>query len=356
MHTRGDDPDTDRRLAQVERLQLLGRLAGGLAHDFNNVLTIILGYADLIGSDVDPDGPVAHALSEMRRAAHRGAGLTRQLLTLGRRAPVRHEPLDIALLVHDSARLLRRLLPEHVGLQISAAGSAEGRGDASQLEQLVANLVLNAREAIVARGEVKVAVELAGGKIRLTVADNGRGMDPLTLARAFDPFFTTKPDTRSTGLGLPIAQSIVEAHGGAIRMQSTVGSGTLVEVLLPAGSGAGSGREATDDAAPAFTGSILLVDEQRATRHVRRATLADAGLFTVAVANVDEALKASRACRGQIDLLLLGEIPPADALLLTSTLQGERPALQALRTAGTLDGPALVEEVRRTLNGRTAAA
>lgn len=356
MHTRGDDPDTDRRLAQVERLQLLGRLAGGIAHDFNNVLTIILGYADLISSDVDPDGPVAHALSEMRSAAHRGAGLTRQILTLGRRAPMRHEPLDVALLVHDSARLLRRLLPEHVALQISAAGPAVGRGDASQLEQLVANLVINAREAIVARGEVRVAVESAGGKIRLTVADNGRGMDPVTLASAFDPFFTTKPDTRSTGLGLPIAQSIVEAHGGTIRMQSTVGSGTLVEVLLPAGAGAGSGPEAADDAAPALAGSILLVDEQRASRQARRTALADAGFFTVAVANGDEALKASRACRGEIDLLLLGEIAPADAMLLTSTLQAERPALQALRAPGSLDGAVLVEEVRRTLNGRTAAA
>lgn len=355
MHARGDDPETDRRLAQVERLQLLGRLAGGIAHDFNNVLTIILGYADLIGGDVPPDGPIAHALGEMRAAANRGAGLTRQILTLGRRAPARHEPLDLALVVSDSARLLRRLLPEHVRLQIAAPGPAWGRGDPSQLEQLVVNLVINAREAIVARGEVRIVVESASGRIRLTVADNGHGMDPTTMANAFDPFFTTRPDTRSTGLGLPIAQSIVEAHGGTIRLQSTVGSGTLVEVLLPSGTGAEPADD-DEDGDGAVPGSILVVDENRATRDALRATLAGAGFFAVTVADADEALKMSRACRKEIDLLVIGRVEPDAALRMARTLEHERPALQTLRTVPPLDAQGLVAEVRRKLNGRTAAA
>ncbi len=238
------------QLAQAQKMESIGRLAGGVAHDFNNLLTVILATASAMGEALGAGEPIAaEDVSEIRDAALRGRDLTRQLLAFAREQPLHPGTLDLAGELHRSAALLRRALGEGVALSVSAPPDLwPVLGDASQLERVLVNLAVNARDAMPAGGRVALGAEnLAAGPaeaarfpgmapgeyVRLSFRDSGAGMAPETLARAYEPFFTTKPFGQGTGLGLSTVHGIVKQSGGFIRVESAPGQGTLFEICLP---------------------------------------------------------------------------------------------------------------------------
>jgi two-component system cell cycle sensor histidine kinase/response regulator CckA len=236
-------------LRRSRRLEALGRLSAGVAHDANNLLTAIQGYGEIVTSRLAPGDPVRADVEEMTRAACRAAALMRQLLAFGSGVDRRTEAFDLAELVRGIEKLLRRSLGPAFQLRITlGSGALDVQGDRGQLEQVLLNLVLNARDAMPRGGEVAVqtaAFELDGDRAlgnmqlpagrygRLSVLDAGIGMSKDVLARAFEPFFTTKERDRGTGLGLATANAIVEQFGGAIVLASEPGVGTAASVYLP---------------------------------------------------------------------------------------------------------------------------
>jgi two-component system cell cycle sensor histidine kinase/response regulator CckA len=236
-------------LQGAQRMEAVGRLAGGVAHDFNNILTAIIGYSDLLAMDLPADDPKRADIAEIRRAADRATRLTRQLLAFGRREAQQICVLDMNDVVAGVLPMLRQLIGSHIEL-VTSVGADLGRirGDAGQLEQVIVNLVLNARDAMPAGGRLAVTtadVDLdqsfarshrgarSGQFVRLVVEDTGMGMDASTKAHLFEPYFTTKEPGRGTGLGLATVYGIIKQSGGAIFADSELGRGTTMSVYLP---------------------------------------------------------------------------------------------------------------------------
>ncbi|HEY5925932.1 MAG TPA: ATP-binding protein [Kofleriaceae bacterium] len=235
------------RMHQLQRLEAMGALAGGLAHDFNNALAVILGSLGLLERRLPPNTDLQDMIGEMKTAAASASTLARRLLRLGRTEPLEFETVKLDALVHRTAAMMRRQLP---GIEVSVdLGPDLGmRGSQEELHQVLVNLMLNARDAMPQGGSLRMfARELSfdraqaaahhlpekGEYIELVVADTGSGMDEVTLARAFEPFFTTKPPGQGTGLGLAMIHSIVRRHGGAVVAESVVGRGSTFRIWLP---------------------------------------------------------------------------------------------------------------------------
>ncbi len=237
------------RFRHSQKMEALGRLAGGVAHDFNNLLTIITGYGDLLATDGGLTPDQSDALGQMRQAAARAAELTRRLLAFGRREPAQPRVFHTNELLLGLEGMLRRLIGEDVELTVSAAASSDAvEADPGGLEQVIMNLAVNARDAMPAGGRLTIesltvqigeglaAMHLgihAGPHVAISVTDTGSGMDEETLSHAFEPFFTTKPEGRGTGLGLATAYSVVRQSRGAIGILSEPGKGSTVWVYLP---------------------------------------------------------------------------------------------------------------------------
>jgi signal transduction histidine kinase len=230
--------------AKAARLQAMGELAGGITHDLNNLLAIAGTFVDIGLESVAPGDPLVSDLTEARDALERASVLTRRVLSFLRRDREPARPVDLNELIEGLAGLLRCALGSRIALSLSLDSHLEAvHGDAAELEQVVLNLVLNARDAIGERGTVRIRTstlhnnarrtmsDAIGRRVVLAVEDDGQGMDPDTLARIFDPFFTTKP--KGTGLGLSNTRRIVTRHRGVVRVRSEVGVGTLFEVHLP---------------------------------------------------------------------------------------------------------------------------
>jgi signal transduction histidine kinase len=257
-------------LRQSQRLEAVGRLAGGVAHDFNNLLAAILSYGDLLSEELGPDHPAQSEVDEVRAAARRGADLVRQLLAFSRREPAHHEAMQLDDVVRGVESLLRRLVGEAVELETRLDPAAPViNADRGQLEQVLVNLVVNARDALDGGGTITVevdAVELdrayarsnpdasSGPHARLRVTDTGTGMEAEVRARAFEPFFTTKEPGQGTGLGLSTVYGIVTRSGGHVTIDSVRGAGTAVSVFLPAVR-ASRGRAARDESLSATEGA-----------------------------------------------------------------------------------------------------
>ena len=245
---------TDRRaleeqLRQSQKLEAIGRLAGGVAHDFNNILMSIMGAADLLLMELRPDEPAASEANEIKQSVVRGAGLTRQLLAFSRRQKTSPRQFALGTIVAGMETMLRRLIGPEIDFQIVGSGNPViVRADSGQMEQVVLNLVVNARDAMPEGGRVTVtvdevevdetsAVALAEGKpgsyARLSVADTGTGIDEQTRAKLFEPFFTTKEMGKGTGLGLSIVYGIVKQSGGYITVVSDPGHGAAFIIYLP---------------------------------------------------------------------------------------------------------------------------
>src|SRR3954470_8226088 len=295
---------SEEKLRQAHKIAPSGRLAGGIAHDFNNRLTAILTTAQRSAMDV-PEGSTLRAdLSEIVQAGERAAALTRQLLAFSRRQVLRPRTVDLAAVVSDLKKMLSRLIGEDVELVAAAEQGCNVRADPSQLEQVIMNLALNARDAMPAGGRLTLRtgkIELLerdgarmfgcpiarGSYVRLSVEDTGTGMDESTLQHIFEPFFTTKEMGKGTGLGLATVYGIVKQSGGYIRATSSVGNGSTFEIYLP--ETPEMADTATDQRAFA-TGSsksetILLVEDEELARAAARRALLHSGFHVLEATN-----------------------------------------------------------------------
>jgi len=311
----------EQQLWQSQKMDALGSLAGGVAHDFNNVLTAILGYADLVLLDLPADSPHRKDLDEISRAAQRAGDLTRQLLTFSRRQPIEPRVLNLNDVVADTDKMLRRLIGQEVQLvTVLAPTLGTIRADPSQVHQVLLNLAVNARDAMPDGGTLTIEtheVDIDGGYaqehvdaqpgayVLLAVSDTGTGMDAATRARVFEPFFTTKEKGKGTGLGLATVYGIVRQHGGHISLYSEIGRGTTFKVYLPrAQASAEPERRRRPAEARGGTETILLVEDEAPVRDFVASALKRAGYQVLAAADGDEALRLEATSHEQIDLLL----------------------------------------------------
>jgi two-component system cell cycle sensor histidine kinase/response regulator CckA len=239
----------EQQLQQAQKMESMGQLAGGIAHDFNNLLTAILGFSELLLSELDPADRRARDATEIRKAAESGQGLTRQLLAFSRRAALEPTALDLNAVVRSSEGLLKQLLGSAVRMELRLQEPlANVWADAGQMQQILVNLAVNARDAMSQGGQIHIGTctatcgeapdasrpeSLTGPQVVLTVTDTGTGMSPETTARIFEPFFTTKGPEKGTGLGLSTVYGIVRQSGGVLDVTSTPGQGTTFWIRLP---------------------------------------------------------------------------------------------------------------------------
>ena len=255
--------ESEEQLRQAQKMEAIGRLAGGIAHDFNNLLTAILGYSDLLLARLRPGNPLSGEVEEIKRAGERGASLVRQLLAFSRKQVLAPHVLELGRVVVGMERMLRRLIGEDVGLDILTADTGRVKADPVQVEQVIINLAINARDAmplggrlaietrdvLLGQGDARVRAGLSPGRyVLLRIADSGTGMDAETRSHLFEPFFTTKDVGKGTGLGLSTVYGIVRQSGGHIEMDSELGRGTIVSVYLPVVADLVEDREVLDAA------------------------------------------------------------------------------------------------------------
>ncbi len=337
------------RLEQENRLAVFGQLAGGLAHDLNNILTTIVTYPEMLLRQPGLDMRVAKALGVILDQGRRGASLVRQMLDFSRQSAAERRPLSLVRFVHDTARILDQTLPESIRVrtQIDLADDDAVNADPTQLQQILMNLAVNARDAMPEGGSLTITVgrsvpnnpasplpsALDGpGCFRITVADTGTGIAPADLPYVFEPFFTTKPPGQGTGLGLSQVYGLVQQHGGFTSIESTPGAGTAVHIHLPAFVGAPQPPLEVDRALPAGSGEvILLAEDEPQVRQTLCEALVFLGYRVVEAGNGREALAIIQA----------GE--PFD-LLVTDVTMPE------------MSGAELVQAARRTVPGLRAVA
>jgi two-component system cell cycle sensor histidine kinase/response regulator CckA len=364
---------------RTQRLESLGQLAGGIAHDFNNMLGVILNYANFVIEEAESDEPdIAMIASDARqviRAGNRGTELTHQLLAFARREVVRPQTVDLNAIVAEVQELLRRTLGEHISLIFRPGPDLPMVVcDPSQIEQMLVNLALNARDAMPSGGQLVIDTGLLDNRVRLRVCDSGRGMPADVAERAFDPFYTTKGSGEGTGLGLATVYGIVTQAGGEVALASEVGLGTTITVLLPAGAAPASSEAADRPSTTEGNGETLLVaEDEDALRDVAGRILTGAGYRVLLADGGAQALELAACHDGEIDLLVSDVVMPgmlgkelAERLVVarpgTRVLYMSGYAQPVLASQGTLDpGVALLEKpftagdlltaVRRRLDG-----
>lgn len=326
-----DDVTEERRLAeqvrQAQKLESVGRLAGGVAHDFNNLLTVINGYSELVMSELTPDHPARSPIAVIRDAGERAAGLTRQLLSFSRKQVLEPKVLDLNEVVAHADKLLRRLIGADVGLQaVLDPNVPRVKVDPSQLEQVILNLAVNARDAmptggrltietgsyVVGEGEAASDPEIRPGcYARLAVTDTGHGMSDEVKAQLFEPFFTTKEAGKGTGLGLAVVHGVVKQSGGHIGVYSEVGLGTTFRVLLPAVDAVPARLSAHALVIPRRgTETVLVAEDEDAVRRMARVALESHGYTVLTARNGRDAVQAAEAHGGPIHLLLTDVVMP----------------------------------------------
>jgi two-component system cell cycle sensor histidine kinase/response regulator CckA len=317
----------EEQVRQSQKMEAVGRLAAGVAHDFNNLLTVIGGHGVLLQEKLDEDSEFATDIDEIVKAADRAAQLTRQLLAFSRQQVLNAQVIDLNAVVRDVARMLRRLVGEHVAFT-TKLGEPLGnvRADPGQIEQVIFNLAVNARDAMprggtltletsnVILGEPYVDSHFGvrpGPYVVLAVSDTGTGMDPETQKSIFEPFFTTKPKGEGTGLGLSTVYGIVKQSGGNVWVYSEPGRGTTFKVYLPAvNAPLESTATSPTTAAPRGSETILLVEDEDSLRRLARTVLESRGYRVLAASSGPEALELLASHTGSIDLLLTDAVMP----------------------------------------------
>ena len=347
---------TEERLQRAQRMEAVGRLAGGVAHEVNNMMTIILGFSDLLTREVSAPEDRHREVEEIRKAAMRAAKITTQLLAFSRQQVL--QPTDTRLnpVVEEIVPVLRLMLPANVRVETSLAPlDVVVRADRSQLEQVLINLTFNARDAMVSGGKIRITTQSrrmdeadgtrligipipAGRYGLISVTDTGHGMDQSTLAQVFDPFFTTKPAGSGTGLGLSTVYGIVKQSGGYVWVESDPGAGTSFTVCLPEVrvSGAGKVEESRDEPMrPGKGGTVLILEDEDGVRELAARILSERGYHVVQARNGREALTVLRKAAAAPNLLLTDVIVPD---MGTGELEGEvhalRPDLPILYMSG----------------------
>ena len=343
----------EEQLRQAQKMEAIGQLAGGVAHDFNNLLAVIMGFSDLAVRRLAPGHPVVDQLREVTEAARRGGELTRRLLAFSRKQILQPQMLDLGAAAADFARMIGRILGEDVQLVVRGPKApVVVHADPVQLEQVLMNLCMNARQAMPNGGELHVstrAVELdrdfagknpwarAGSFAEISVRDTGIGMDKETLARAFEPFFTTKSD--GTGLGLSTVYGIVEQHGGFLHVESAPGKGTTVQAYLPRSSekAATSSASRGADSTEPLRGDevILLAEDEPSLRTLVATTLTELGYRVITARDGEEAVGEFERHAREIDLAVLDVVMPRlDAREVYGQMRELRPDVKVLFTTG----------------------
>ena len=344
---------SQQQLLQAQKMDAVGRLAGGVAHDFNNLLTAIRGNAELLLFDIPAGDPRRDDVEEIRKAADRAAALTRQLLAFSRRQVLQPRVLALNGVVQEMERMLRRLIGEDVELVTRLAPAlAQVRADPGQIEQVVLNLAVNARDAmpgggkmIVETADVELDEELKrthpyvvpGRYVMLCVSDTGQGMDPDTRERAFEPFFTTKPAGRGTGLGLSTVYGIVKQSGGFIWIDSELGRGTRVRIYLPpVGAPAAASPAAAASSLPARgEGTVLLAEDEVTVRRLAVRVLRRGGFTVLEAADGEEALSVARDYDGPLHVLVTDLVMPRmGGRDLAARLRAVRPEVPVVYVSG----------------------
>ncbi len=348
---------TEEQLRQAQKMEAIGSLAGGVAHDFNNILSVILSYAELSAETLAPSDPLRTDLSEISLAALRATALTRQLLAFSRKQILQPTSLDLNDVLRNIQKMLVRMLGEDVELTIAPAQEPmQVHADAGQIEQVIMNLVVNARDAMPSGGHVTMetaAIEVhaknaeahlgvrPGTYVMLTTTDTGIGIDPAMQARIFEPFFTTKDKSKGTGLGLSTVFGIVEQSGGHIGVHSELGKGTTFKIYLP--------RTARDDRSqplPVFdamasfhgTETILLVEDEPQVRNVMRMILSKRGYTVLEAENAGDAFLQCEQFQGKIHLLVTDVVMPRmSGRQLADRLELQRPDMSVLFVSGYTD-------------------
>ncbi|HEX5899545.1 MAG TPA: PAS domain S-box protein [Solirubrobacteraceae bacterium] len=324
----------EHRLAQAQRLESVGQLAGGVAHDFNNLLSVILTCVGFATRELPVDHPVRDDVEEIGRAADRAAALTRQLLMFSRREVVKPEVLDVGGLLRDLERLLNRTLSERIALRITVGpGLLPVLADRAQLEQVLVNLAVNARDAMPEGGTLAIAVAGLSDGVRITVVDDGTGMAEEVRDRAFEPFFTTKGPGEGTGLGLATVHGIVTDSGGTVEIKSALGKGTSVAIFLP-----GCREQVRAPEPPAEPGDhaasaarVLVVEDQEPVRRQACRILTAHGYEVTEAPGGEEAL----AEWGEVDVLVTDVVMPGmTGQQLAQVAMGRNPDLRVVYMSG----------------------
>jgi PAS domain S-box-containing protein len=323
-----------------QRLESLGQLAGGIAHDFNNMLGVILNYANFVIEEAEAAEPDLTAIAadarQVVRAGTRGTDLTHQLLAFARREVVRPQPLDLNTAIGDLQELLRRSLGENITLIFRPGPDLPSvTCDPGQIEQLLVNLAVNARDAMPSGGNLVIDTHRLGDRVRLRVCDSGNGMVPDVLDRAFDPFFTTKPKGEATGLGLATVYGVVTQAGGEVSLASEPGLGTTVTVLLPVGGEIVPERSTETPATLGHGETVLVAEDEDALRDVAGRILTGAGYQVLTADCGRQALEMAAGHTGEIDLLLSDVVMPGMlGKELAERLTGARPSTRVLYMSG----------------------
>jgi signal transduction histidine kinase len=347
--------EREEQLRQAQKMEAIGQLAGGVAHDFNNLLTVINVHTDLMLLQLQDDDVLKGDIVEIARAAARAAALTRQLLTFSRKQVVQPQVLDLARVVTGVEPMLRRLIGEDVEFQTHVHRVDPVLADEGELEQVLINLVVNARDAMPQGGRLRVELRnvvvdeqlsarhptvRVGEYVQLTVSDSGMGMTTETMARAFEPFYTTKEPGRGTGLGLSTVYGIVKQSNGVITVDSTPGQGSTFNVYLPVArltaEPAAAALERRSSASKGET--LLLVEDEDSVRRLARRVLESQGYTVLEAINGEDALRLASDYAGVIDLLLSDVVmPELGGRLLAERLTASRPEMEVMFMSGYTD-------------------
>jgi PAS domain S-box-containing protein len=366
-----EDISEQKRLAEMyrqsQKLEAVGRLAGGVAHDFNNLLTTINGISDLMLSEIDPNSPFHDDLRQILDAGRRAAGLTRQLLAFGRKQVLKPALIDVNAVLVEMGGLIPRVVGEDVRCTFKPQpGLPAAKVDKTQLEQVIMNLVVNARDAMPSGGSVLIETHVAhinghqaqaygttaGEYVKISVTDTGIGMDQATRDRAFEPFFTTKPLGKGTGLGLATVYGIVKQSGGGILVDSEPGAGTTFHIAFPAQHDVADATP--DEPEPAVDSGaevVLVVEDEDTVRALFVRVLRRAGYDVLEARNGLEALVMSEEHSGEIDIMVTDVIMPGmNGPEAVKRLLRRRPRMKVLYISGYTEDIVLQQDAGKTLN------
>ena len=361
IQTRAQLAARDAQLRDARKMELVGRLAGGIAHDFNNLLTAILGYAELLHENLPSDSPLRQDAGEILKVAGSASGVVRQLLAFSRRQVLQTVVFDMNDIVRGMERMLRRLIGEHIVLRTSLHGAPLlARADVVQVEQVLLNLAVNARDAMPSGGDLTITASPAsvtgddpdlplnpGEYIRLSVRDTGVGMDEDTLDHMFEPFFTTKASGGGTGLGLATVYGIVQQSGGHVRVSSSPGAGSTFDVYLPASQEPVDARS-QQGRAKGGSETVLVVEDEPTVRRLACEVLRRAGYRVLEAPGGHEACAVADAHDGPIHLLLTDIVMPGmSGGRVAEILTARRAEMRVVYCSGYADDTVRPEGVAR---------
>ena len=341
------------QILHTQKLEALGTLAGGVAHDMNNILTPIMGYCELASLSVGPDHPLQASLEVIDKSARRAANLIRQILAFSRKQVMEIRVLDLNTLINDFAKMLMRLIREDVDLRFELSDAACAiEADAGQVEQVLLNLVVNARDAVGENGKIIIRtgqtelnsplidvdlIPFSGSYVVLSVVDNGQGIDMATLKMIFDPFFTTKENGKGTGMGLATVHGIVRQHNGHIRVETKLGQGSTFHIYIPKSTLDQHDAEPqkTVDKSAGGQETILLVEDDPSVRAMIHASLAKLGYSVVVAANGNDGLALFKGKTTTIDLVLTDIVMPGmGGPAMAALIKGIQPELPIIFMTG----------------------